>query len=413
MLDTIIQWNVNGFRARKQEISLLLAEKNPSCVCLQELKLSTNSPYDIGSHYKAYSKLPNGDDEFPRGGTLVAVRRDIPHTSLQLNTPLQAVAISLTTGDLRSICSVYLPPTEQVSELQIKQLIDQLPEPTMIVGDMNAHNPMWYGDRLDQRGELLQSAIEAKNLLVLNEDQPTFYRVSDQISSHIDLALITDTCPTEYSWNTLDDLHGSDPYPIQITATRSSPNEYTERWNFEKADWGSYRELATTTEKVDDQLDINQAWEHLKETILNASCRTIPKVKLNSAKRPCLPWWNHECKTERSKVRSAFKTMKNKPNRITIKIYKRRLAIKVRTFRQAKQTSWRQYISSLTAKTPTSKLWKRIRKVSGKYIPKPHPILKQGNNTITSKEEVAEIFAENYAATSTARNQHEILQDVT
>ena len=145
MLDTVIQWNVNGFRARKQEISLLLAEKNPSCVCLQELKLSTNSPYDIGRHYKAYSKLPNDDNEFPRGGTLVAVRHDIPHTSLQLNTPLQAVAISLTTGDLRSICSVYLPPTEQISELQIEQLIDQLPKPTMIVGDMNAHNPTWFG----------------------------------------------------------------------------------------------------------------------------------------------------------------------------------------------------------------------------------------------------------------------------
>ena len=135
---------------------------------------------------------------------------------------------------------------------------------------MNAHNPMWYGDRLDKRGELLQSAIEAKNLLVLNEDQPTFYRVSDQTSSHIDLALITDTCPTEYNWNTLDDLYGSDHYPIQITATRSSPTEYTEKWNFEKADWETYRELATTTENVDDQLDINQAWEHLKKN--NTQC---------------------------------------------------------------------------------------------------------------------------------------------
>ena len=87
--------------------------------------------------------------------------------------------------------------------------------------------------------------------------------------------------------------------------------------------------------------------------------------------------------------------------------------MKIRTIQQAKQTSWRQYISSLTAKTLTSKLWKRMRKISWKYIPKPHPILKQGNNTITAKEEVAEIFAENYAATSTARNQHEILQDTT
>ena len=137
----MILWNVNGIRARKQEISLLLREKNPSCVCLQELKLSTNSPYDIGKQYKSYLKLPNDNNEFPRGGTMIAVRHSIPHTALQLNTPLQAVAISLNTGDLRSICSVYLPPAEQISALQIEQLIDQLPKPTMIVGDMNAHNP--------------------------------------------------------------------------------------------------------------------------------------------------------------------------------------------------------------------------------------------------------------------------------
>ena len=147
--------------------------------------------------------------------------------------------------------------------------------------------------------------------------------------------------------------------------------------------------------------------------MLDAFCKTIPKIKLNKSKRPYLPWWSQECKTERSKDRSACKTMKRKPNWTTIRTYQRWLAIKVRTFWQAKQASWRQHISSLSAKTPTSKLWKRIPKISGKYIPKPHPILRQGNNTITSKEEVVEIFAENYAATSTARNQHEILQDIT
>ena len=99
---------------------------------------------------------------------MVAVKHTIPHTLLQINTPLQAIAISFSTGDLKSICSVYLPPIEQISALQIEQLIDQLPKPTMIVGDMNAHNPMWFDGRLGTRGGIVQSAIETKNLLILN-----------------------------------------------------------------------------------------------------------------------------------------------------------------------------------------------------------------------------------------------------
>ena len=76
------------------------------------------------------------------------------------------------------------------------------------------------------------------------------------------------------------------------------PTEYTERWNLEKADWEAYQDLAATSENVADQPDINQAYKHLKKTIFDTSCRTIPKMKLNSTKRPCLPWWNQECKTE-------------------------------------------------------------------------------------------------------------------
>ena len=94
MVDSILQWNVKGVRARRQEISLLLNEQNPSCLCLQELKLPTNSQYSINNQYKSYMKLPNDNNELPRGGTMVAVKHTIPHTLLQINAPLRAVAIS-------------------------------------------------------------------------------------------------------------------------------------------------------------------------------------------------------------------------------------------------------------------------------------------------------------------------------
>ena len=137
-------------------------------------------------------------------------------------------------------------------------------------------------------------------------------------------------------------------------------------------------------------------------------------MKIVNTKHPCLPWWNEDCRKERLKVRYAFRIMKRKPNRVTIGTYKRRrLALKTRTFRQAKRTYWRNYISGLTAKTPTSKLWKKIGKISGKYLPRPLPVLNQGNNTIASQREVVEIFAANYATISTARNHQEIRQNVT
>ena len=93
-----------------------------------------------------------------------------------MNAPLQAVAVSFNEGGLKSLCSVYFPPNDQILDQQIKKLIDQLPKPTMIVGDMNALNLMSDG-YLDARGMTIQSIIETKNLAVLNEDQPTFYRI--------------------------------------------------------------------------------------------------------------------------------------------------------------------------------------------------------------------------------------------
>ena len=411
IMNRILQWNVRGVRSRHQDISVLIKEQNPSCLCLQELKLPNNTKYNIGNHYKSYFKLPN-DNETPKGGTLIAIKTNISHHHIQLNTDLQAVAVSLTSGKIKSLCSVYLPPDEIITEDQLDQLIDQLPRPTLIVGDFNAHNPLWYDRRLDHRGEVIQGCMDVEELVVLNEDCPTYYRSHDQATSSIDLTLVTNTCAPDFNWNILDDLNGSDHYPILVSAQQPSPPDYTEKYNLNKADWNKYKDHSKTTTKATEIPNIDQVFEHIKNTIITASNKVIPKTRVNKTLRPCLPWWTPECRVERSKVRSAFKTMKRNPNPTTIRTYRRRLAIKVRTYRQAKQKSWREYISTLTAKTPSSKIWKKIRKLSGKYIPKPYPNLKQGQTTITSQKEVAEVFVRHYAQISTAKDEHKIPQKV-
>ena len=95
MVDLILQWNARGVRARRKEISLFLKEQNPSCLCLQELKLPTNSQYSLNNQYKSYMKLPNDNNEFPPGGTMVAVNHTIPHILLKINTPKPSQSPSL------------------------------------------------------------------------------------------------------------------------------------------------------------------------------------------------------------------------------------------------------------------------------------------------------------------------------
>ena len=57
-------------------------------------------------------------------------------------------------------------------------------------------------------------------------------------------------------------------------------------------------------------------------------------------------------------------------------------------------------------------IWSKIRKLSGKYSQKPYPNLKSGQNTITSKKEVADIFVRHYAQISTAKEEHRIPQNI-
>ena len=410
MVERILQWNVRGIRARASELSLLLKEQNPSCVCLQELKLSNSSlPFNISKLYKTYSKLPD-NNLIPKGGSMIALKTNIPHNQITLNTALQAVAVSLPTGELKSICSVYLPPNDPVTEDQLLNLTTQLPKPALIVGDFNAHNPLWYDQNLDERGEIVQNLTETEDLLILNEDCPTFFRTYDQATSNIDLALISRTCQGQFTWSALDDLHGSDHYPITITAHHSPPPDIIEKWNLKRADWNAYKDLALTKKRVEASPNVEEAYSHLKNTIINAAISSIPRTKINKTKRPNVPWWTNKCKIERTNVRSAFKTMKRNPNLITAQTYRRRLAIKVRTYRQAKTTSWREYVSQLKPKTPTSQIWKKIRKIEGRYIPKPNPILRVGRDIKTSQEEVANIFVEYYASISRFGQRQQVPQ---
>ena len=139
----------------------------------------------------------------------------------------------------------------------MNELIDQLPQPFMMVGDMNAHNPMWRDSRLDTRGRMIERIMAHNNLVCLNIEGPTYYRPSDQSSSTIDLTLISSNIALEYRWMRNKEQHGSDHYPIHITKYIQREEQPEEKWKLQEVNWEKYGEIAS----------IGHFWSILEEQV--------------------------------------------------------------------------------------------------------------------------------------------------
>ena len=75
---------------------------------------------------------------------------------------------------------------------------------------------------------------------------------------------------------------------------------------------------------------------------------------------------NVECKTAINKRKSALRKFNKNPSRENHMHSKLARAKARRTIKDAKRTSWRQYVNKLNSRTPIKKVWDMIRKVSGK-----------------------------------------------
>ena len=73
-------------------------------------------------------------------GTSIMVNSSVPHSQFDLNANLQAVAVNVSLSRKVTICSIYLPPSDILSKNSLISLIDQLPQPFMLVGDFNGHS---------------------------------------------------------------------------------------------------------------------------------------------------------------------------------------------------------------------------------------------------------------------------------
>ena len=157
-MSDILQWNCKGLRTRSEQLKVLIHDYDPGIICLQETKLGLEI-YNPGLNYEVFSSVPP-PGLHAHGGAAVIVNKALHHSLLGLNTTLQAVAVRIISDKPITICSIYLPPdSNNFSANDFHNLIDQLPAPFLMLGDFNAHNPLWGAIPWMLKEELLRTLL--------------------------------------------------------------------------------------------------------------------------------------------------------------------------------------------------------------------------------------------------------------
>ena len=169
---SIIQWNCRGLKSSYNEILILMSLFSPSVICLQETFLKQSDNVSFGNCNMFIYICPDG--QRASGGTSIMVKSSVPHSQFDLNTNLQAVAVNVTLSKNVTIISIYFSPSDILSKHSLVNLIDQLPQPFMLVFGFNGHGKFWGCSDTNDRGEIIEDVIAENDLCLLNEKQPTY-----------------------------------------------------------------------------------------------------------------------------------------------------------------------------------------------------------------------------------------------
>ena len=395
-----VQWNCRGLYANYEGLKLLLKQHQPACVCLQEVTLGSRPPPSL-TGYEIYLSSPHTTI---RGGAAIMVRNTVPHHFVPIRSDLQVVAIRVYLQRQYTVCSIYISPQSNIFKQDLEDLIRQLPEPFLLLGDLNSRSPVWGDVKTTFKAPEILSVIEENDLVCLNEGQPTYCHPATQTLTCIDLSICSSEVALDFDWMVEEDDRGSDHFPIVLKSTQAHTEEVRyPRWISKRANWPAFRDATEIITTVADIESAEVGLNHLKEVVMNAAQRYIPKSSA-IGRIDSVPWWNEKCQVAWLKKKHAQKRYlqsKTVRNKVLLNMTRARLR---RSMKLSRRESWRDYVSSITSDTPVSSVWQKIRKIERRGTQRAPPVLKINGNLVADSSEVARELANTFAAVSRTTN---------
>ena len=140
-----------------------------------ETKLKYDANFKLPGYQSFLKNLLVPHDGNAHGGVAIFIKNGVSAVQVDLNTNLQAVAVSVKFHKRIAVCSLYLPPGQVITKQEMEGLIDQLPRPFLLLGDFNARSKLWYDTNYCQRGKMIEKLIEEGDFFFLDKNQNTHF----------------------------------------------------------------------------------------------------------------------------------------------------------------------------------------------------------------------------------------------
>ncbi|KAI5756118.1 hypothetical protein M8J77_022246 [Diaphorina citri] len=338
-------------------------------------------------------------------GVMIMIHRTVHSEEIAINSPLQVVAARVRSPVLScplTVCCLYISHDRKLTKDEIYNIKRQLPRPYIICSDMNAHNTIWGGSKIDSNGIQVEKFLLENDVCLLNTNEATHFNSSNGTFSAIDLTLASRSIMPDLKWSVHDDLCNSDHFPILIQFWNKNLSNQSSRdiWIFKRADWDKYRNNISFDCKIKGMSDIDKCLELFNEDVLSAAKVAIPVLKTSRVKR-LVPWWTEEVKNAVHEKKNAFKILRRNPTPANLIEFKKCRAKARRTLLTAQKKSWSDFVSSIDKPLTIGDMWSQLRRVKGKKPYNPIAALNNDQNQITTdKDEMSEILAKYYVSNS-------------
>ena len=216
----IVSWNINSVTSKFPFLQTLINDMSPIILCLQETKLDPSKKF----YLKQFSsfRCDNLAVGNAKGGFLITVSKNVHSEEIPINSPFQAVAVKVMLDTTIKICSIYINPSDNLTQSALLDLLNQLPRPFILTGDFNAHNPLWVSIKLDNKGKEIESLLNLSDTILLNSGLPTRLDIYSGSFSSIDLSFCSSSLTPVLNWTMGPDLYSSDHFPQVIDIITSS-----------------------------------------------------------------------------------------------------------------------------------------------------------------------------------------------
>jgi len=337
------------------------------------------------------------------GGVAIIFKKSIVCTELNcfdyLDLELVAVEAETSVGTV-AIIAYYNPPPRKLNKMLFLEVQKRFKN-FIICGDLNAHSESLGMEKTDSSGRILEEVLASTNMLILNDDKPTYYSYSNpNYCARLDLII---SSPSIEEMNTscvvvVDQLLRSDHFPVVAQfnlrkQTTNSIEKNTKIFDYWKADWPLFKQLLQNLDPpAEVKSDVELFSNYLTAKVLEAAEKSIP-LKSNRSFCKTLP--KHIVHLIRMKNKVFWKWRKSGSpfDKEKLASYSKEVSEAIVKFRS---NQWKKFLEYVKLRdrnfVSSAPFWKRIKKFRSKPRGNDIPKLHHENRDYKTAKEMADLF---------------------